>query len=192
MTSLEWTRLGSRYILEDRWLTVRADSYRLPDGRVLEPCYVLEYPAWVNVVAITGEQEVVLVRQYRPGTGATHLELPCGIMDPADASPLAAAQRELLEETGYGGAEFVETGRLSPNPASHTNLLYSYLATGVERLGDPTPDATEHLEVVLMPLDQVVEGAKRGEMLPALHLASLFLALAELGWIACPGRTSGE
>ncbi len=184
MASLDWTRLGSRRILEDRWLTVRADRYRLPDGRVLEPCYVLEYPPWVSVVAVTGEREIVLVRQYRPGAGCTGLEFPCGVVDPEDGSPLLAARRELLEETGYGGGEFLETGALSPNPASHTNLLHCYLADGVERLGDPRPDATEHLEVVTMPLDRAVGLAGRGELLPALHLAALFLALARLGRIA--------
>jgi ADP-ribose pyrophosphatase len=181
MASLEWTRLVSSYILKDRWLSVRIDSYRLPDGHILEPCYVLEYPAWVNVVALTRDRQLVLVRQYRPGAGRLEIELPCGIVDPEDASPLAAAQRELLEETGYGGGEFVETGCLSPNAASHTNLLYSYLVTGVERVSDPTPDATEHIEVVLMPLDEVVELAKGGRLLQALHLTSLFLALARLG-----------
>ena len=78
MPSLDWKRLDSRYIVRDEWFTLRADIYRLPDERVIEPVYVIEYRDWVNVVALTPAQEVVLVRQFRPGLGRIVLELPGG------------------------------------------------------------------------------------------------------------------
>jgi len=103
----------------------------------------LEYPTWVNIVALTKDFHVVLVRQYRHGVQQTVLELPSGSVEQTDASLLVAAQRELFEETGYASDAFVETGRVSPNSANHANLTYCFLATAVERIGEPVADETE-------------------------------------------------
>jgi 8-oxo-dGTP pyrophosphatase MutT (NUDIX family) len=181
MPPLDWKRLQSMYILQDRWLALRADTCQLPNGRTIAPYYVLEYPPWVNVVALTTDQQVVLVRQYRHGVQQTLLELPSGAVDATDASPRAAVQRELLEETGYGSAVVVETGCLSPNPATHTNLTHCFLATGVRQVAAPHPEATECLETVLLPLSEVVRLARTGGLLQALHVGALFLALHTLG-----------
>jgi ADP-ribose pyrophosphatase len=181
MHPLDWKRLKSTYVLQDRWLALRADTCQLPNGHTIAPYYVLEYPPWVNVVALTMDQQVVLVRQYRHGIQQTVLELPSGVVDATDASPLAAVQRELLEETGYVSEVVVETGRLSANPATHTNLTYCFLATGVLQVADPRPEETEHLETVQMPLAEVVRLASTGGLLQALHVGALFLALHTLG-----------
>jgi ADP-ribose pyrophosphatase len=181
MPSLDWIRLDSRYVLRDEWFTLRADTYRLPDDRVIEPFYVIEYRDWVNVIALTPAQEVVLVRQYRPGLGRTVLEIPGGTTDPGEASMLAAAQRELLEETGYAATDWVATGAVAPNTASHTNMMHCFLAREVVRVREPAPDNTEHLDVVLLPLDELVALAKRGGLLQSMQISALFFALAELG-----------
>ncbi len=184
MSDLEWQTLGSRYVVQDEWLTLRADTCALPDGRVVEPFYVLEYPPWVNVVAITPQQEVVLVRQYRPGIQQVTLELPGGSSNPDDPSMLYAVRRELREETGYGGGEFTELGTLWPNPASQNNTVHSFLATGVECIADLEPDDSEFLEVVHLPLDEAVELVRNGGLAHALHVATLFLALSHLGQVS--------
>ena len=184
MSSLDWKRLDSRYIVRDEWLTLRADSYQLPDERVIEPVYVIEYRDWVNVVALTPAQEVVLVRQFRPGLGQIVLEFPGGTTDPGETCPLDAARRELLEETGYAGDDFAALGAIAPNPASHTNMMHCFLARNVEWVCEPDPDEAEHLEVVLLPLDELIRMAQRGEILQAMHLSALFFALGKLGRIA--------
>ncbi len=181
MNSFDWRVLESRQVIKDQWLSLRADKCQLPNGLVLEPCYVMEYRAWVNVVALTKNQEVVLVKQFRHGIQKTLLELPGGTTDPEDASPLAAIKRELLEETGFTGDTFTETGRLCPNPATHNNFLHSFLALDVDQVDKPRPDDTEQIDVVLLPLEKVNEIASKGELLHALHVSSLFLALARLG-----------
>ena len=132
-------------------------------------------------MALTPEDQVVLVRQYRHGIRQTVVELPAGTVEPSDASPLAAMQRELLEETGYAGETWRETGKLSPNTANHTNLTYCFVATGVSQIAEPVMDDTEQLETMLMPFTEIIDVASRGGLLQVLHTASLFLALQALG-----------
>ena len=181
MHPFDWKLLQSAYIIQDRWLSLRADTCQLPNGRTVAPYYVLEYPPWVNVVALTKDEHVVLVRQYRHGVQQTVVELPSGTVEQTDASPLAAMKRELLEETGYAGEVWYETGKLSPNSANHTNLTYCFLAMGVTRIAEPLADDTEHIETVFMPLVEVVRVASNGGLLQALHIGALFFALHVLG-----------
>lgn len=89
--------LQSEYLFNRPWLTVRRESIVLPNGNPVPEYYVLEYPEWVNTIAITRDRKFVFIRQYRHGLGCALMELCAGVCDPEDASPLAAARRELLE-----------------------------------------------------------------------------------------------
>ena len=97
---MNWKLIESKYVYRDRWLRARADKCELPDGRIMEPYYVIEVPDWTNMVIITKEQRIVLVRQYRHALGTTTLELPGGILEQGE-SPKESAIREMHEETGY-------------------------------------------------------------------------------------------
>lgn len=174
-----WRVTDSHYLHRGDWSTLRVDSCVMPTGRVVDSYYVLEYPDWVNVVAITPERQIVLVRQYRHALGEVLLELPAGCVDSADPSLEAAVRRELLEETGYSADEVIRVGELSPNPATHDNLVHSFLATGCVRTCDPTPDPQEEIEVLLVPLEDLARVA-RSEFKQAMHVASVFLALPAL------------
>jgi 8-oxo-dGTP pyrophosphatase MutT (NUDIX family) len=154
----------------------------------VSPYYVFEYPDWVNVVALTTDEDVVLVRQYRHGAGQTLLELPCGAVDKDDASPLAAVSRELLEETGYQAEAFVSTGVLSPNPATHNNSTHCFLATACRAVGTPVQDETEQTEVVLMPLRKFAETVLAGGLYQALHVGSALFGLSQLGLVQIAER----
>ena len=180
VASMRWHLVTSRNIVRDRWLTVRADHCRLPDGREIDPYYVLEYPDWVNIVALTTAEEIVLVRQYRHGLGDTGIELPAGIVEPNDATPESAVRRELLEETGYGFEVARLTGVLSANPATHSNRTHCFLATGCEKRSVPELDATESLETLLVPVGELAALTRTGAMVQSLHVASIFFALWEL------------
>jgi len=181
MHPLDWKLLKSERLLQDRWLSLRADTCELPGGRIVAPYYVFEYPPWVTGVALTPAHEVVLVRQYRHGVQQTVLEFPGGVVDSADASPLEAMRRELLEETGYTGTTFIETGQLSANASTHTNVTYCFLATDVTYVAPPQLDETEQLETVVLPLAEVITLARQGGLPQALHTGALFFALSALG-----------
>jgi 8-oxo-dGTP pyrophosphatase MutT (NUDIX family) len=177
----EWDVLESAYLSRKPWLTLRQDRVRLPTGAMIEEYFVLEYPAWVNVVAVTPDDRVVLVRQYRHGLGRVGIELPAGVVDPGDPSPEAAARRELLEETGYGGGTWNSLGVASANPATHSNLSYSFLAAGVQQVAPPAPEATEDLRVLTASVAEVARLVEEGQVVQALHLAPLLKYLLTRG-----------
>lgn len=169
----KWKTLQSEYLIKRPWLTARRDKVELNDGRVIDEYYVLEYPDWVNVIAITKDGKFVMERQYRYGLGVFSTELPCGVAEPGE-EPLAAAQRELLEETGYGHGKWTKLLTLSPNPTSMTNLGHCYLAEGVEKIAEPSLDETEELSVEIMTRDEVFECLTSGEICQALMAAPLY------------------
>ena len=175
MTVQPWTTEASTTLVADEWITLRADSCRTADGRVVAPYYVVEAPTWVCVLALTPDRRAVLVEEYRHGAGVVGLGLPGGIMDADDASPMDAAARELREETGYVPGQIVEVGRGWANWASHTNEVVYFLATDCIRVSGP--DEGEELEVELHALDEVV---RAGMLRQSFHQANLHLALEQL------------
>jgi 8-oxo-dGTP pyrophosphatase MutT (NUDIX family) len=171
---------SSRYVHKDRWLTVRADDCLTDDDVSIAPFYVLEYPDWVHIVALDAEGNVLLVRQYRHGLGDFSLELPAGAIDPADADPLSAAARELLEETGCAGAMTL-AGLTTPNPSTHANLIHTIVARDVRQVAAPADDPTERLELLWVPVGEAIRRALGGQMIAAIQVASLLTGLVQAG-----------
>ena len=179
---MNWRTLESEYLIRRPWLTVRCDTVQFPNGTVHPEYYVLEYPTWVNVIAITKEGDFVMIRQYRHGIDETRYEIVAGVVDEGE-TPEQSARRELLEETGYAGGEWSEFAVLSANPTSQNNLTYTYLAVGVEKASSQHLENTEDIEVHLLSRDQVLQLLKSDEIKQALMAASLmkyFMADAKL------------
>ena len=140
-----WEVISSEYLHRAPWLTVRKDHLVLPNGNHIPSYYILEYPDWVNTIAVTSDGQFVFIRQYRHGLQQTSYELCAGVCEKEDASPLASAQRELLEETGYGNGSWQEYMQISPQPEypyQHYVLLPSYrcgkdFGTAFGRYGKP-------------------------------------------------------
>ena len=174
-----WETLSSEYLIQRPWLTARRDVLRMPNGKVVPEYYVLEYPTWVNIIAITESDEYVLVRQYRHALDIVEYELCAGTMEASDASPLEAAKRELLEETGYAGGEWTELTVLSANPTSMNNLNHTFIAKGVKKVASQHLDETEDITVYLFSLEELVGLLRRDEMKQALMVAPLWRYLAE-------------
>lgn len=173
MKDMTWKILSSEYLIKRPWLTARRDKVQLPDGRILDEYYVLEYPTWVNVIAITKEGDMVLVRQYRHALGRTNFELVAGVLEKGE-DPLVAAQRELLEETGYSGGEWKELMQLSANSSTMTNLTHCFLAEGVEKTALQNLDASEDLEVYVFSQEEVKQKLQQGDFVQALMVAPLW------------------
>ena len=174
----KWEVLGREYLYRRPWLTVRRDRVRLPTGAVNDEYYVLEYPTWVNVIAIDREGRFVMVKQYRHGLQEVFTELVAGVAEEGEA-PLEAAQRELLEETGYAGGTWRLNTVLSANPGSQNNLSYSFIATGVERVAEQHLDETEDVAVRLLSRDEVLQLLRSDTLKQALMAAPLWKYFAE-------------
>lgn len=169
----KWTTLESRYIIRRPWLTARVDKVQLPDGRINPEHYVLEYPAWVNVLAITTAGDYVFIRQYRHGFDEVLTELCAGVVEEGE-EPIEAARRELLEETGYGGGRWELAMTIGQNPSISDNLTYCFTATGVERVAGQQLDAGEDIEVMLLTRDEVRNLLESDGMKQALMAAPLW------------------
>jgi 8-oxo-dGTP pyrophosphatase MutT (NUDIX family) len=173
----KWKVLTREYLAREPWYTVRVDRVQLPNGHVIPKYWISEYPPWVNVVALTEQDEVVLIRQYRHGIEKVAWEIPAGTTDSRDTSLEEAARRELLEETGYGGGRWSLLTTLSANPALQNNLTTTFLAEGVTRLADAAPEANEEMTVRLTPLADIARLIDSGGFVQALHVAPLLMVL---------------
>lgn len=171
----KWKILESSYPLPD----VRIDVCELPNGHIIKPL-VLDYEPEVTILALTKSQDVVLVREYRHGVQKTILQLPGGSVDEGE-SPLEAAKRELLEETGYQSDTFIEIGRVNSNPANYSNTMYAFLALDAEQTSDRNLDEADRIELFATPLEDVIAMAKGGELLHSLTISTIFFALSYLG-----------
>ena len=175
----KWKVLESTYLHRKPWLTVRSERVELPNGNQIPEYYVFEYPDCINVIAITKEHKFVFVRQYRHGLGETSFELCAGVCEKEDPSPLVSAQRELLEETGFGNGEWTEYMTVSANPGTHTNLTHCFLATDVEQVTTQHLEDTEDLTVHILTLDEVKELLETDQIKQAIHAAPLWKYFAE-------------
>ena len=136
--------------------------------------YVIDPTDWVNIIPLTAQREVILVRQFRHGIGAFTLEIPGGMIDPEDKSPAAAGRREMQEECGYDSDDIVPLGRVHPNPAIQPNFCYSFLARNVKQVLAPhsNPAGSEETEVVTVPLKSIKELIASGKITHALVIAA--------------------
>ena len=150
-----WEVLHSEYLFRHPWLTARRDHVKLPTGTEIPEYYILEYPDWVNVIAITNKGKFVMIRQYRHGIRETRYELCAGVID-AGETPLEAAKRELYEETGFGGGEWSKFMTSCPNPSAMTNTNHTFLAIGVEQISTQHLESTEDISVHLLEKEEVV------------------------------------
>lgn len=136
--------------------------------------YVVHSHDWVNVIPVTADGNVVMVEQFRHGTGALTLEIPGGMVDPLDAGAQAAAKRELLEETGFTSDNWVHLGRNHPNPALLSNVCDTFLARDVERICEPSFTSTEYVEYRLVPLDAIPDLIRSGKITHSLVLVAFY------------------
>ena len=169
----KWRVTDSEYVVKRPWLVARRDAVELPTGVVYPEYYVLEYPDWVNVIAITRDGRFVMVEQYRHGLGDVFTELCAGCIEKGE-KPIDAARRELAEETGYTGGEWELLTVISGNPSTTNNLTHCFIARGVELTETQHLDHTEDIAVRLLTHDEVLSMLVHDEMKQALMAAPLW------------------
>jgi len=179
MEILKWQKLSSRYLVKERWATLRVDTCKLQNGTVKDDYYVLEYPDWANAIALTKDNKIILVRQYRHAADIISLEIPGGVVEPGE-DPELGVKRELQEETGYtfDTCELITT--LYPNPATSTNRTFTYLLTGGEKSYEQHLDEHEILNVEIYTIDEVKQMLAENKIDQALHASALFYGLMKI------------
>jgi len=178
---MNWKTLSSTFLFKDNWLTLRADRCQRPDGKIIDPYYVYEFPDWVTAVAITKEQQIIMVRQYRHALGETILEIPGGCVDASDTSLEAACARELLEETGYRFEKFEYLCKTSANPSTNNNLMHIFFATGGEKVSEQQLDDAEDIEILLFSVDEVKQLIRQNQLLQSMHVTALLYGFNKMG-----------
>ena len=168
--------MKSEYLVQDKWLTVRADRCLTAGGVLIDPYYIIERPDWVQVVAFDSKDKILVVRQYRHGEGRSSVEVPGGIIE-QDETPLEAARRELLEETGCVAERFEHLVSLNPNPAEQDNTMHGFMAFGARIEHTPDMDETENIESEFMEVHELLRLIDQGEVFHALHVPTILLAL---------------
>lgn len=176
----KWKILNSKMVLNNQWCKVRQDEIELPSGVVIDDYFVNLRPDIALILPITSNQEIVFVRQYRHGVGEILLELPAGAFNLNEESPQAAALRELEEETGYTSDQITQLGVLYNNPVKDSNKIYLFLAENITKVGQQQLDLTEEIEVVLIPIETVMEKIVTGEICVSGTVAATYLGLSFL------------
>ena len=178
---MNWKIISSEYLFKDLWFTVRKDACERPDGKIVSPYYVYEFPNWVTAMALTKEGSVILEKQYRHGIGETSFELPGGCVDDTDASLQDAIARELVEETGYQFTSFEYLGKTCANPSTNNNWMHMFLATGGELMKKQQLDDNEDIEVHLCTINELKDILGTGQIIQSMHVTTCYYALQKLG-----------
>lgn len=170
---MEWEVLKSEYLFKRPWLTARCEHVKLPTGAEIKDFYVLEYPEFCNVIAITKEGKFLMERQYRHAQHLTGYEIPAGCVEKGE-DIMEAAKRELYEETGYAGGEWSHLMTISPNAGACTNYCHTFLAIGVERVSTQHLEESEDIKIELMEQEDVIRMLKNDEFHQAMMAAPLW------------------
>ena len=170
-----WTTLRRKALGDYKIFRLHQAERTSPTTGAAHTFHILEMPDWINVIPLTPEGEVVMIRQYRHGTETVTLEIPGGMADPEDGDIVEAARRELLEETGYAGDPLVSIGRVAPNPAIQDNYLHTFIAPNVRRIGPQDLQGAEEIAVEMVPLDDIPGLILAGRISHALVVSAFYL-----------------
>lgn len=169
-----WSRLDSQVLADYRIFQLRRDTSRSPRTGLEHDFFVLDTGDWVNVVPVTPDDQVVLIRQFRHGIREVTLEIPGGMVDDEDGEAKKSAERELLEETGYVAEEMIHIGSVTPNPAILSNRCHTFLAQNARPAGPPQLDGSEDIRIELVDLKKIPGIIVSGQISHALVIAAFY------------------
>jgi ADP-ribose pyrophosphatase len=177
---MNWKILSSEYLFSDLWFKVRKDRCETPGGKIIDPYYVYEFPEWATAFALTENNKVIMVRQYRHALGETCIELPGGCVDDTDKNFEDAIARELKEETGYTFSSIESLGKISANPSTNNNLMHLFLAKGGKLTGSQQLDHNEEINVELYSIEEVKQMIRENKIIQSMHVTCILYALEKL------------
>ena len=174
----KWKINSSQYLVDDRYLKLRSDSCTTPDGHVIEPFYIFEYPDWANCFVMDNDFNIIMVNHYRHGVDEYIPELVGGGIESTDADPTVGMRRELIEEIGYTGGSVLHIGASYPNASSHTNKVHSFIAFGGSCTQEQQLEKGESLQIMKLPFEDFMELLKSTKItFQSTHLATIYFAL---------------
>ena len=185
-----WKTIKSQLVFDNQWCQVRQDEVELPNGKVIDDFFVNVRPDIVLVLAVTPQREIIFVRQYRHGVNEILLELPAGSFNSQTEDSQSAAARELEEETGYVAQQLTHLATLYDNPVKDTNEIHLFLAQNAQPSGIQQLDVTEDVEIVLIPVENVLQKISTGKICVCGTIAALFLGLNLMSKITCSTEDS--
>jgi 8-oxo-dGTP pyrophosphatase MutT (NUDIX family) len=177
---MDWKILSSEYLTDKPFFRARKDKCVAPGGKIIPEYYVVELDPTLCALGITEDGYAVMTRQYRHPIRKTILELPGGFADPGE-SPEKAIARELMEETGYEFDKYELVGEVAANPGVLDNYTKLYLATGGRKVSEQKLDANEEIEIVLVPVKELIEMVLKNQIEQSLHTNCIFYALLKMG-----------
>lgn len=169
-----WEVFSSETVFETPVFSVNMAETKCPRTEKISDFYSLNFPSWVNVLAVTPNERLIMIKQYRHGSKSFELEIPGGVVDSDDLSIIDAGKRELMEETGFAGEKSDIIGKVCPNPALQGNSCYSVYVENAEKVSEPQMESMEDIETVLFPLDEITDLVRSGKISHGIVLNALY------------------
>lgn len=177
---MQWKILSSNYLSHYDYFTARKDRCETSSGKIIPEYYVVELRTCVCALCITEDNQAILIKQYRHPVQKTLLEIPGGFVD-KDEDPSKAIERELMEETGYSFTNIESIGEVAANPGILNNYTILFLATGGKKVASQSLDANEDIDIILMPLDELIKLLLQNKLDQSMHVNCIFYALLRMG-----------
>lgn len=180
---MNWKTLSSEYLERHKYFTARKDRCQRPDGKIVDPYYVVELPRSATALAITEDNKVLLVKQYRHPIQQTIIETPGGFIDEGE-DHATGMKRELLEETGYEFKEIEYLATVAANPGVLDNLTDLFLATGGKKVKEQELDHNEEIEIMLVSMEELMDMVRTNRIVQSLHTNCILYGLMKLGLLS--------
>lgn len=177
-----WKLIKREKLIDNRWLSVKKDKVEIPNGMVIDDFYSVTIPDAAAIIAIDEDNNVILKKEFKYATGEELIEIPAGMFEPEEKDGLEVAKRELLEETGYIADNWMYFGDTVESSSKLTNRMHIYLAQNCKRVSNQNLDATEKLEVLVVPMEEAVEMVMRNEIKCNSSAHGILRAARMFGW----------